>query len=139
MIIDKPQLKSLFCLAGKEDESNLFVRLLQNQVLNYHSKPRDKKKESKMKKKRAPPPPSPTPDYLQEDTKSPKPKEKDLLSKSVSSLVTDKKSEDKVRLEKKISGMNVLTVEPVVEVAAIDHIRIQSGAQRQSDYSCSRL
>ena len=92
-----------------------------------------------MKKKRAPPPPSPTPDYLQEDTKSPKPKEKDLLSKSVSSLVTDKKSEDKVRLEKKISGMNVLSVEPVVEVAAIDHIRIQSGAQRQSDYSCSRL
>ena len=119
MIIDKPQLKSLFCLAGKEDESNLFVRLLQNQVLNYHSKPRDKKKESKMKKKRAPPPPSPTPDYLQEDTKSPKPKEKDLLSKSVSSLVTDKKSEDKVRLEKKISGMNVLSEVPVVEVAAI--------------------
>ena len=72
-----------------------------------------------MKKKRAPPPPSPTPDYLQEDTKSPKPKEKDLLSKSVSSLVTDKKSEDKVRLEKKISGMNVLSVVPVVEVAAI--------------------
>ena len=33
----------------------------------------------------------------------------------------------------------VRPVVPVVEVAAIDHIRIQSGAQRQSDYSCSRL
>ena len=60
-----------------------------------------------MKKKRAPPPPSPTPDYLQEEKNSPKKKEKDLLSKSVSSLVTVKKMEDKVRLEKKISGMNL--------------------------------
>ena len=61
-----------------------------------------------MKKKRAPPPPSPTPDYLQEEPKSPKPKEKpSLLSKSISSLVTEGKAEDKVRLEKKISGINL--------------------------------
>ena len=100
-------------MAGKEDESNIFLRLLQNQVRNYQSKPRDKKKESKMKKKRAPPPPSPTPDYLQEEPKSLKPKEKpSLLSKSISSLVTEGKTEDKVRLEKKISGINLL---PVVE------------------------
>ena len=138
MIIGKPQLQSLFCLAGKEDESNIFVRLLQNQVLNYQSKPRDKKKESKMKKKRAPPPPSPTPDYLQEDTNPRKPREKDLLSKSVSSLLTDKKTEDKVRMEKKISGINLSMA--VVEVVAIyNDIRIQPGAARQSDYSCSRL
>ena len=106
---------SLFCLAGKEDESNIFVRLLQNQVLNYQSKPRDKKKESKLKKKRAPPPPSPTPDYLQEEPTCLKPKEKPSpLSKSISSLVTEVKAEDKVRLEKKISGRNLISVLPVV-------------------------
>ena len=91
-----------------------------------------------MKKKRAPPPPSPTPDYLQEDTNQRKPREKDLLSKSVSSLLTDKKTEVKVRMEKKISGINLSMA--VVEVVAIyNDIRIQPGAARQSDYSCSRL
>ena len=118
---DKPQLTSLFCPAGKEDESNIFVRLLQNQVRNYQSKPRDKKKESKLKKKsRAPPPPSPTPDYLQEEPNPLKPKEKpNLLSKSFSSLVREGKPEDQVRLEKKISGINVLSVLSVVEIVAI--------------------
>ena len=101
-------------MAGKEDESNIFVRLLQNQVLNYQSKPRDKKKQSKLKKARAPPPPSPTPDYLQEESDSPKPKEKqNLLSKSFSSLVTEVKTEDKMGLEKKKSGINLLSVQSV--------------------------
>ena len=96
------------------------MRLLQNQVLNYQSKPRDKKKESKVKKARAPPPPSPTPDYLQEEPSCPKPKEKaSPLSKSFSSLVTEGKAEDKIRLEKKISGRNLLSVLPGVEIEAI--------------------
>ena len=55
-------------------------------------------------KKRAPPPPSPTPDYLQQEKNSLKPEDKLYLSKSISSLVTDKKAGEKVRLEKKTSG-----------------------------------
>ena len=55
-------------------------------------------------KKRAPAPPSPTPDYLQQEKNSLKPEDKLYLSKSISSLVTEKKAGEKVRLEKKMSG-----------------------------------
>ena len=84
-------------MLGKEDDSNIFVRLLQNQVRNYNSKPGEKKKKVK---KRAPPPPSPTPDYQEAEKSSLKPEDKLFLSKSISSLAAG----EKVKLEKKISG-----------------------------------
>lgn len=119
--------------SGREDDNNIFVRLLQNQVLNYNSKAGEKK--DKKKKKRAPPPPSPTPDYLQPDKTHQKQDEKLYLSKSISSLLTDCKSGEKVKLEKKISGSSLeLRHSPAIPDPDYEVERVRAGAvPRRSD------
>ena len=90
--------------SGREEDGNIFVKLLQNQVLNYKSDRNSPKREKKKlsrdsfyeKQSVEQAPPSPTPDYSQHRVLT----NKKLISKSISSLLEDK---DEVNLCKKLS------------------------------------